>query len=127
MFRPTLALLTLAATSTFAGDDTPVPAAKIAAEGTVQAVKLQPTDDGFAWAQIDLKVTRCVAGPCTVHQSVKAMVPASQWRGKHGETMGLIRYEWSDKDGHKHTWTVALKLDDETEKERFERESDSAG
>ena len=102
------------------------PEATFAAEGTVMKVTARASDDGVDWAEITFKVTRCIAGPCTSHQSMKVVMAFSQWRGKHGETLGLVRYDWKDKAGAPRTWALAHRLDDIDQKERFDVDCEKA-
>lgn len=127
MLRSALTAALVVAFPTFAADEDPLPAANFSAEAKVVRVTLQPAaDDGFAWVEVTFKVTRCIAGPCTRHQSVKVQVPADLWRGDHGSTMGVIGYGWKDNSGAERTWALALALDHGDQQERFERESETA-
>jgi hypothetical protein len=131
MLRALTAAALVVSFPTFADEDDDAPAAqpsaRLAAEAKVIAVKMSPTDDGFAWAEATLKITRCVAGAsCALHQTVTVQIPVAQWRGKHGDVMGLVRYAWKDRAGAAHSWSLALNLDDVDQKDRFDRESDSA-
>jgi hypothetical protein len=108
-------------------DEPAVPVPAFAAEASVQSVKLQPDDgDGVTWLEVSFRISRCIAGPCTVHSSVKVRVSADRWRGSHGDDYGIIRYEWKDSHGASRTWATALALGEDDQKDRFERESESA-
>ncbi len=106
-------------------DEGAVPAPSFAAEATQLKVEVKP-GDGLDWAEISFKVTRCIAGPCFTHQVIKVLTPLSTWRGKHGETLGVVKYEWKDGAGEGHAWALALRLDDADENDRFVRDSDTA-
>jgi len=106
-------------------DDTPTPAPSFAAEAVQVKVDVKP-GDGFDYAELTFKVTKCIAGPCFTHQLVKVLTPLGTWRGKHGRTMGLVKYEWKDKKGAGRTWALAMRLDDADEHDRFLRDSDEA-
>ncbi len=129
MFRAALITL-LAAVPAFAGTEEPVstpPAAMYSAEAEVLAVKrLEADEQSPAWNEVTLRVTRCFAGSCAVHQLVKVQVAVEQWTSAHREKMGVVRYEWKDKRGSARVWTLALRLGDTDQKERFERESETA-
>ena len=102
------------------------PRATFAAEGTVMKVTSRASDDGVDWAEVTFKVTRCIAGECAPYQSVKLTMAFSQWRGQHGQTLGLVRYEWKDKTGSARSWALAHRLDDLDETERFDHDCESA-
>lgn len=103
------------------------PAAFFSAEGKVVSVKVEvPGKDFVVWKEVTLSVTRCLAGRCAPHDLVRVRVPASLWRGAHGQHMGIVQYTWQDRQGHPRSWSVALSLDDVEEKERFDRETDVA-
>ncbi|MBK7861895.1 MAG: hypothetical protein IPJ65_25420 [Archangiaceae bacterium] len=125
------AVVLVSSTPTWADDEDEVtrtePAANFSAEAQVQTIRLQPdSGDGVAWSEVTLKVTRCIAGPCTVAQYVKVMVTMEGWRGRHGDVMGVVRYAWKDKGGGARTWALALRLEDTDQKERFDRECEVA-
>ena len=129
MLRALTAAALLSSFPTFADEDdvAPQPSAHLAAEAKVIGVKISPTEDGFAWAEATLKITRCVAGTtCALHQTVTVQVPVAHWRGKHGDVMGLVRYAWKDKAGAAHAWSLALDLNNMDDKDRFDRESEVA-
>jgi hypothetical protein len=126
MIRVSLIVGVLASVSSF-GEEEPMrsePLPSFAAEAVVQTVRLQPVEgDGVDWVEVSLRISRCIAGPCTVHTSVKVRIATDQWRGRHGDPFGVIRYEWKDKNRNARVWAMALQLDDFDQKERFERES----
>lgn len=129
MLRSALAAVLVVSFPTFAADEESErtePAATFAAEGVVQKIAPHLSDDGVDWAEVTFKVSRCIAGPCTPYQSMKVRVAFSQWRGKHGQTMGLVRYEWKDAKGDARAWAMAHRLDDADENERFELDCEKA-
>lgn len=127
MIRPALAMCALVVAVPALADEPP-PAPTFAAEAKVIALKLKPDigEDGLAWTEVTLSVSRCVAGPCDPHQLLRVLVPVTQWKSAHGKTMGVVRYEWVDEQKVSRTWLVALRLDDGVQAERFQRESDAA-
>jgi hypothetical protein len=129
MLRSLIAAALVVSIPTFADEassEATSPEATFAAEGTVMKVSPRSSDDGVDWAEITFKVTRCIAGPCSTYQSMKVVMAFSQWRGKHGDTLGLVRYDWKDKAGGPRTWALAHRLDDMGEKERFEVDCEKA-
>ena len=129
MLRSLIAAALAVSVPTFADEAAPEatqPEATFAAEGAVMKVAARSSDDGVDWAEITFKVTRCIAGPCTPHQSMKVVMAFSQWRGKHGETLGLVRYDWKDKTGGPRNWALAHRLDDADQKERFDVDCERA-
>jgi hypothetical protein len=108
-------------------DDSPGvrPVPTFAAEGRQVKLTVVPSD-GFDWAELTFQVRSCIAGRCSVRQHVKVLTPLSAWRGRHGETVGLVKYQWRDAVGGDRTWAIALRLEDADDNDRFVRESDQA-
>ncbi|MBL8955688.1 MAG: hypothetical protein JNK82_33245 [Myxococcaceae bacterium] len=125
MHRLALAAALAVSFNAFADEETPQPAPTFAAEAIQLRVEVKP-DGGIDWAEITFKISRCVAGPCFTHQVVKVLTPLNTWRGKHGQTLGIVKYAWKDKKGEGRAWALAMRLDDADENDRFVRESDSA-
>jgi hypothetical protein len=120
LITTTIALAVLAAGRTD-------PLAVYAAEADVVLVKVQvPGADYVVWNDVTLRVKRCVAGTCARYDMVNVRVPASQWHHKQGDHMGIVRYAWQDDLGFERSWSVALSLDDDDEKQRFQYECEVA-
>ena len=103
------------------------PVAFFSAEGQVVLVKrVPPGEDAVLWSQVTFRVKRCIAGKCTPQELVTVQVPSASWHGERGEVMGLVRYAWQDEKGMPRSWSLALSLKDDDQKERFDRESEVA-
>ena len=126
MLRSLIAAALAVSLPAFASDEVGGPAPTYAAEGVVMKVTARSSDDGVDWAEVTLKIPRCIAGACSANTSVKVQIAYSQWRGKHGETMGITRYEWKDKAGSGRAWMAAHRLDDAGEHERFDWDCEKA-
>lgn len=128
MLRSALVAALAVAFPTFADEDEPMrtePLPTFAAEAQQVKLTVVPAD-GFDWAEITFRVTRCIAGPCHTHESVKVLTPLATWRGQHGQTMGVVKYDWKDKQGGPRQWATALRFDHADENDRWIRDSDWA-
>jgi hypothetical protein len=103
------------------------PVAFFSAEGqVVSAKRLVPGEDSVLWTEVTFRVKRCIAGKCTPQELVTVQAPTTSWHAERGEVMGLVRYAWQDEKGMPRTWSLALSLKDDDQKERFDRESEVA-
>ena len=126
MILAAIAALTLA-TDVLDPDERTDPRANFSARAVVMsATTLPATDDGMQWTRVSLRISECVAGPCESPQVLELEVPAMKWNGQVGQLMGVLGYAWRDSRTQVRTWHQVLSLDDDVEKERFDRESEIA-